>query len=109
MCRRAAAVNRQLSFSGGESHGVTGIQPQLWVEPAGQAMGRFSPRAIGGGTGRMLLVVDDPEAVQRRAVDAGAVEKTPVSQEHGWRVGRVVDPYGHEWEIGRPIGDRPPP
>jgi hypothetical protein len=23
-------------------------------------------------------------------------------------VGRVVDPFGHEWEIGRPLGDWPP-
>jgi PhnB protein len=80
----------------------------FWVAPAGPAMGRFSPEAIGGGTGRILLIVDDPEAIQRRAVSAGAVETSPVSKEHGWQVGRVVDPFGHEWEIGKPTGAWPP-
>jgi PhnB protein len=80
----------------------------FWVATAGPSMGRFSPNAIGGGTARMLLVVDDPDAVVARAVAAGAVEKSPVADEHGWRVGRVVDPLGHEWEVGKPLGTWPP-
>jgi PhnB protein len=128
---------------------MTNIQPELWVERAGQAVafyveafgarvlhqvgdgddivaqlgvgdaafwvataapdtGRLSPPAIGGATGRTLLVADDPDAVVRRAVGAGATEKSPVGDEHGWRLGRVVDPFGHEWEIGKPIAVWPP-
>jgi PhnB protein len=79
----------------------------FWVASAGPERGRLSPRAIGGATARFLLVVDDPDAVQRQAVGAGATEASPVGDEHGWRVGRVVDPFGHEWEIGRPIGEWP--
>jgi PhnB protein len=78
------------------------------VHGAGPDMGRFSPKAIGGGTARMLLVVEDPDAVAAQAVAAGAAELSPVGEEHGWRVGRVVDPFGHEWEIGRPTGAWPP-
>ena len=51
----------------------------------------------------MLLVVDDPSSVHAQAVAAGARDLSPVADEHGWRVGRVLDPYGHEWEIGRPL------
>jgi PhnB protein len=80
----------------------------FWVTQASADTGRFSPLAIGGTTGRVLLVVADPAAVHRRAVDAGARETAPVQEEHGWSVGRVVDPFGHEWEIGRPLGDGPP-
>jgi PhnB protein len=83
-------------------------EASFWVAPAGPAMGRFSPRAVGGGTSRTLLVVDDPDTVLKRAVAAGAVERSPVGDEHGWRIGRVVDPFGHEWEIGRPTGPWPP-
>jgi uncharacterized glyoxalase superfamily protein PhnB len=36
------------------------------------------------------------------AVAAGAAELSPVDDEHGWRIGRVVDPFGHEREIGKP-------
>jgi PhnB protein len=81
----------------------------FWVATAGPSMGRFSPKAVGGGTSRTLLVVEDPDTVLKRAVDAGAAERSPVVDEHGWRIGRVVDPFGHEWEIGKPTGPWPPP
>ena len=73
--------------------------------PAGTLGGA---RAIGGATSRPLLVADDPDAVMRRAVEAGATEKSRACDEHGWRLGRIVDPFGHEWEIGKPIGAWPP-
>ena len=128
---------------------MTGIQPELWVDRAGEAVafyqaafgatvlhrvgegddivaqlavdgaafwvaaadstrGRFSPEGIGGATGRILLVVDDPDAMFRRAVGAGASPAALVGDEHGWRLGRIIDPFGHEWEIGRPISGWPP-
>ena len=80
----------------------------FWVAAASPAMKRLSPQAIDGATSRILLVVDKPEAVVEQAVDAGAMETSPVADEHGWRIGRIVDPFGHEWEIGRPVGARPP-
>ena len=80
----------------------------FWVSSAGPGIGRFSPLAIGGATSRTLLVTDDPERLMRGAVDAGAAEVSPVSDEHGWRLGRIRDPYGHDWEIGKPIIDWPP-
>jgi PhnB protein len=80
----------------------------FWVAAAASSPGRFSPTAIGGATSRTLLVVEDPDAVLKKAVDAGAAESSPVGEEHGWLIGRVVDPFGHEWEIGKPIGPWPP-
>jgi PhnB protein len=77
----------------------------FWVSRADPAMKRFSPESLGGATGRTLVVVETPDAVVAAAVDAGAVEVSAVQDEHGWRLGRVVDPFGHEWEIGRPLGD----
>jgi PhnB protein len=81
-------------------------EAHFWVGSAGE--GRFSPQAIGGATGRTLLVVDDPDDVMQRAVAAGAQETSAVADEYGWRLGRIVDPFGHEWEIGRPLGAWPP-
>jgi PhnB protein len=75
---------------------------RFWVASADPALGRLDPLAAGGRTGRTLLVVEDPDAVAASAVAAGATATSPVCQEHGWRVGRIVDPFGHEWEIGRP-------
>ena len=51
----------------------------------------------------MMLVVADPDALFAQARAAGASEVHPVSEMHGWRVGRIVDPYGHHREIWRPL------
>jgi PhnB protein len=68
----------------------------FWIAPASAQLSRFSPHAINGATGRTLLVVEDPERVLRQAVAAGATETSPVRHEHGWLLGRITDPYGHE-------------
>jgi PhnB protein len=56
----------------------------------------------------MLLIADDPEAALARAVAAGATVVYPVAAEHGWLLGRVKDPFGHHWEIGKPLEPWPP-
>jgi PhnB protein len=80
----------------------------FWVGGTSAALKRLSPRAIDGSTSRMLLVVDNPATVVANAVAAGAAETSPVTDEHGWRLGRILDPFGHEWEIGSPLGAWPP-
>ena len=80
----------------------------FWVTAASSAIKRFSPKEIDGTTSRTLLVVDDPEQVVTQAVAAGATESSPVGDEHGWRLGRITDPFGHEWEVGKPLGPWPP-
>jgi PhnB protein len=80
----------------------------FWVSAAGSAGDRLHPKAIGGATSRTLLVVDDPDAVFDRAVAAGATATAPPADEHGWRLARITDPFGQQWEIGRPLGTWPP-
>ncbi len=77
---------------------------EFWVGDESPEHLNFSPESLGGGTVRMVLVVEDPDAVFDRAIQAGAKPVQPVvDQPYGWRVGRVVDPFGHHWEIGKPI------
>ena len=80
----------------------------FWVTAASSAMKRFSPKEVDGTTSRTLLVVEDPEQVVAQAVAAGATESSSVDDEHGWRLGRIIDPFGHEWEVGKPLGSWPP-
>ena len=61
-----------------------------------------SPQSLGGASVRLILTVPDPDTVFAQALQAGGSEVFPVSEEHGWRVGRLVDPFGHHWEIGCP-------
>ncbi len=63
-----------------------------------------SPEVLGGKLPvRMILTVDDPDALFAQAVAAGATEIAPITEENGWRVGRIADPSGHHWEIGKPL------
>ncbi|MGA3047892.1 MAG: VOC family protein [Terracidiphilus sp.] len=76
---------------------------EFWVGDESPGHFNFSPELLGGSTVRIILTVADPDALFARAVQAGASQIWPVSEGHGWRVGRVADPYGHHWEIGRPL------
>jgi PhnB protein len=78
-------------------------QAEFWVADESPQHLNFSPESLGGGTVRMLLIVDDPDAAFDRAVAAGATSISPVSNQHGWRFGRIADPFGHHWEIGKPL------
>lgn len=80
----------------------------FWVADESPEHANFSPETLGGGTVRMLLVVEDPDAVVAQAVAAGARVVYAVEEEHGWRLGRIEDPFGHHWEIGRPLVPWPP-
>jgi PhnB protein len=81
----------------------------FWVADEAPGHANFSPETLGGGTVRLLLEVDDPDAAIARAVAAGATLVYPAADAHGWRLGRIVDPYGHHWEVGTPLGPWPPP
>ena len=76
---------------------------EFWVSDESPEHGNFSPQSLGGGTVRMILTVPDPDEVFKRAVAAGAREIVAVEEAYGWRLGRVEDPFGHHWEIGRPV------
>ena len=58
---------------------------------------------LGGGDVRMILTVPDPDRLFLQALKAGATQVFPVGEEYGWRLGRLIDPFGLHWEIGRPI------
>lgn len=76
---------------------------EFWLADESPEHANFSPESLGGGSVRMILMVEDPDAVFDCAVAAGAKIVWPVSDQYGWRLGRVVDPFGHHWEIGKPL------
>jgi PhnB protein len=76
---------------------------EFWLADESPEHGNFSPETTGGATTRLILTVADPDAMFAGAIAAGAKEVYPVGEEYGWRIGRVVDPFGHHWEIGHPL------
>jgi PhnB protein len=88
------SVVAQLSLAGAE----------FWLADESPEHGNFSPESVAGSTVRLIMVVEDPDAAFAKAVAAGAKVVWPVDdQPYGWRVGRIVDPFGHHWEIGKPL------
>jgi PhnB protein len=90
------AVVSRLSVAGAE----------FWVADESPEHGNFSPESLNGSTTRMVLTVPDPDAMFAQAVAAGAQQVVAVQEAYGWRLGRVVDPFGHHWEIGRLLESR---
>jgi PhnB protein len=78
---------------------------EFWVADESPEHQNFSPASLGGGSVRMVMIVQDPDAAFERAVAAGATVVWAVSNQHGWRLGRIVDPFGHHWEIGKPLAE----
>ncbi len=88
-----ASTVAQLSIGGAE----------FWLSDESPDHFNFSPQTLTGSTVRIVLTVDDPDAVFAKAIAAGAKQVFAVTEENGWRVGRVADPFGHQWEIGCPL------
>jgi PhnB protein len=76
---------------------------EFWVADESPDHKNFSPESLGGGTVRMVMTTEEPDQAFAKAVAAGATVVWPVGNQHGWRIGRVVDPFGHHWEIGKPL------
>jgi len=76
---------------------------EFWVADESPEHFNFSPESLGGGTVRMVFTVPDPDAMFAKAIAAGAREVVGMKDDYGWRLGRVVDPFGHHWEIARPL------
>jgi len=89
------AVVARLSVQGAE----------FWVADESPEHQNFSPETLKGSTTRMVLTVADPDSSFNRAVSAGAKIIVPVAENYGWRLGRVLDPFGHHWEIGKPLSE----
>ena len=76
---------------------------EFWVSGGAAEHSGSKKASLGGDSVRMILTVPDPDRVFIKALDAGATEVFPVGEEYGWRLGRIVDPFGLHWEIGHPL------
>jgi PhnB protein len=102
-----AAFGAKLLFSLTEGSVIAQMaigEAEFWLADESPEHQNFSPESLGGSTARMVLVVDNPDDVFDRAIAAGGKVVWPVAdQDYGWRIGRLADPFGHPWEIGKPI------
>jgi PhnB protein len=74
---------------------------EFWLADESPENRNLNPESVGGVTTRLIFMVDDPDALFTRAVAAGAKALCSMKDDHGWRVGGVLDPFGHHWAMAR--------
>jgi len=89
--------------SGGVVVRLSANGAEFWLSQESPETHSPTAEPVGGGMIRLILSVSNPDEVFARAVKAGAKEVYPVTEGHGWRIGRISDPYGLHWEIGHAI------
>jgi PhnB protein len=103
-----------LWYLDGGGHIVAGLSidgAQFFLAHESPPHGTRSPASVDFTTVRIELFVDDPVAVHRHALAAGAIEHSPV-EEHTHATlgphpisrmlqGAVIDPSGHMWLVGK--------
>ena len=88
----------------GENGGVAVVQltvfgAPFWLQEADES----DPASATQTSIRMILTVNDPDALFARAISAGAKQVAPVAEAFGWRTGRITDPFGYDWEFSKPL------
>ena len=98
----------------GGGHVVAGLSiddAQFFLAHESPTHGTRGPASVGFTTVRIELFVDDPVAVHKQALAAGATEQSPVREHTHATIGprpirrmlqgAVVDPFGHMWLVGK--------
>lgn len=75
----------------------------FWLGDEEPEYNNLSPQTIGGTAVRIILTADDPDTIFNNALKAGATQICPMTTEESWRIGKLKDPFGHIWEIGKPL------
>ena len=101
--KRAFGAVETYSVPGGGVGQLSVSGSEFWVAEESPQHLNFSPQSLGGCSVRMLMIVEDPDKMYQQAIKAGASQVVPVTEEYGWRLGRLVDPFGHHWEIARKL------
>jgi len=76
---------------------------EFWVSGSSDSNESDTKKSLQQENIRMVLIEYNPEIVFERSLQAGAKEIFAVGEEHGWKLGRIEDPFGLHWEIGHPI------
>lgn len=73
---------------------------RLYLADEMPSWGTLSPESLGGSPVTIHLYVEDADATQAQAVEAGATVIMPVSEMFwGDRFGKLSDPFGHVWSV----------
>lgn len=98
-----AAETYRLDVPGGVIARLSVQGAEFWISDRATDTDNAKEEQLGGNSIRMILTIANPDPLFQQALDAGAKEIFPIAESHGWRLGRLVDPFGLHWEIGYPL------
>lgn len=101
----AVELSRRCDDAGNVLHATLGIGALLlMVHGETQHLASRAPGIDGSSPVVLYLYLEDVDAVIERAVAAGARILLPAEDQFwGDRVGRIVDPQGHVWNVARRV------
>ncbi len=107
----AAELSRRLAPDGSVVHATLSIgQAMIMIHGEFPSLASRAPEPDGSSPVVIYVYVDDADAVIERAVAAGAKVLIPAANQFwGDRVGRVIDPSGHVWNVAARVTPPLPP
>jgi len=107
----AVELSRRVAPDGSVVHATLKIGGALiMIHGAFPALASRAPQPDGSSPVVIYLYVEDADPVIERAVAAGARILIPAADQFwGDRVGRIIDPAGHVWNVAARITPRHPP
>ena len=79
---------------------------EFWVSGQLKDSGEAVSKDLKQDVVRLILIVENPDEIFHQAIKAGATEVFPVGEDFGWRLGRLTDPFGLDWEIGKQLTEK---
>lgn len=73
---------------------------EFWIGDEEPQFGNIRPSGTPASSLRMILQTANADDIYARAINAGAQSICPMTTEEEWRIGKLMDPFGHIWEIG---------
>jgi PhnB protein len=105
----AVELSRRAEADGTVVHATLTIgEAMLFIHGESPALASSAPLLDGSSSVVIYVYLEDVDRVIDRAVAAGATVLMPVTNAFwGDRVGRIIDPSGHVWNVATRTKDKP--
>lgn len=106
----AVELSRRSEVDGSVVHATLGIgECMIMVHGETEHLASEAPKTDGSSPVVVYIYLEDVDTVIERAVAAGARILTPLADQFwGDRMGRIVDPSGHMWNVASRLKENPP-
>ncbi|WP_163398892.1 VOC family protein [Flavobacterium fluviatile] len=96
-----ATEKTKYEFSNGKISAELAIEnASFFIGDEEPEFGNLSPKIESNSPVRLILTTQNADKLFDQALKFGATTICPMTTEEDWRIGKLIDPFGHIWEIG---------